>query len=94
MPIVLNIIENSKNSSDKRSIELYGKSVENAIGQYHVNNPQDKDITFEKIQKYIEYKGNKIECSTTKVNIDGTIYLDKCKIDNKEVEYTYGKEPE
>ena len=40
--------------------------------------------------EYIEYKGNKVECETTEINADGTIYLDKCKIDNKEVDYTYG----
>jgi len=91
VPIILNIIEDSKNSSNKRSIELYARAVENAIGQYQLKNPQYKEITFEKVKEYIEYKGNKVECETTEINEDGTIYLDKCKIDDKEVEYTYGK---
>ena len=90
-PIILNIIDDSKNSSDKRSIELYAKAIENAVGNYQLKNAQDKDITLEKISEYIEYKGNKVECEITEIYEDGTIYLDKCKIDNKEVEYTYGK---
>jgi len=91
VPIILNIIEDSKNSSNKRSIELYAKAIENAIGQYQLKNSQDTEITLEKIDTYIEYKGNKVECETTEINEDGTIYLDKCKIDNKEVEYSYGE---
>ena len=31
VPMILNIIEYSKNSSNKKSIELYAKAVENAI---------------------------------------------------------------
>jgi len=91
VPIILNIIGDSKNSSDKRSIELYAKAIENAIGQYQLKSPQDKDITLEKIDPYIEYKGNKVECEKTEINEDGTIYLDKCKIDNKNIDYTYGE---
>jgi len=94
VPIILNIIEDSKNSSNKRSIELYAKAIENAIGQYQLKNSQDKDITLEKIDPYIEYKGNKVECETTEINKDGTIYLAGCKINGIEVEYTYGKEQE
>lgn len=90
-PIILNIIEDSKNSSNKRSIELYAKAVENAVGRYQVNNPQEKVITFTQIKDYIEYEGNKVECDSTEIYEDGTIYLDKCKIDNKDVKYTYGK---
>ena len=56
-----------------------------------MKNAQDKDITLEKISEYIEYKGNKVECEITEIYEDGTIYLDKCKIDNREVEYTYGE---
>ena len=90
VPIILNIIEDSKHSSDKRSIELYEKAVENAVGNYQVKNPQDKDITLKKIQEYIEYKGNKVECETAYINKDG----ENCKIDNKDVGYTYEKKKE
>ncbi len=91
VPIILNIINDSKKSSDMRSIELYGKAVENAIGQYQVKKPEDSDITLTKVQKYIKYKGNTVVCET-KINKDGTVYLDECKVDGKDVDYTYGKE--
>jgi len=92
VPIILNIIDDSKKSGDKRSIELYAQALKNAIGNYQVKNPQDKDITLEKIKDDIEYKGNKVECNITQINKDGTIYLSDCKINGKQVEYTYGKE--
>ena len=94
VPIILNIIEDSKNSSNKRSIELYAKAVGIAVEQYQIKNPQDKDITLEKIKPYIEYKGNSVECDTEKIYKDGTIYLAGCMINGEEVEYTYGKEQE
>lgn len=89
-PIVLNIINDSKNSADKRSIELYGSAIKNAIANYSLNNSEDSEITLEKIQEYIEYEGNKVECITTKMTKDGVIYLEECKVEGKEVDYTYG----
>ena len=90
-PIILNIISTSKEESDKRSIELYGEAIKNAIANYTMNNPEDDDITLEDIEDKIEYKGSKVECGTIQIYTDGTIYLAECKVDTKEVEYTYGK---
>ena len=93
-PIILNIISTSKEESDKRSIELYGEAIKNAIANYAMNNPEDDDITLEDIEDKIEYKGSKVECGTIQIHTDGTIYLAECKVDTKEVEYTYGEEIE
>ena len=38
-PIIINIINDSREESYKRSIELYGKAVEQAIADYQINNP-------------------------------------------------------
>ena len=37
VPIILNIVNNSKQSSDERSVELYGKAVANAIAKGELN---------------------------------------------------------
>ena len=33
VPIILNIIEDAKNESNKRSVELYGSAIKNAIAK-------------------------------------------------------------
>ena len=91
VPIVLNIINDSKSSSQKESINMYGKAVEEAAANYLLNNPNDEDITLAKIQKYINYSGEKIECTDTKIYSNGKIYLGKCSVGGTEVTYTYGE---
>ena len=91
VPIVLHIIEDSKKSSQKESINMYGKAVEDAVANYLLKNPNDKDITFDKIKDYINYSGEKIECTDPKIYSNGKIYLGKCTVGGTEVTYTYGE---
>ena len=91
VPIVLNIIEDSKKSSQKESINMYGKAVEDAVANYLLINPNDKDITFDKIKDYINYSGEKVECTDSKIYPNGKIYLGKCSVGGTEVTYTYGE---
>ena len=94
-PIILDIIGDTKKESDKRSIEMYGDAIKNAVADYSLKNPTDEEVTFEDIEEeYIEYEGSKVECETHEIYSDGTIYLDKCKVNGNDVEYTYGKEQE
>ena len=43
-PIIINIINDAKEESYKRSIELYGTAVANAITAYQINNPNNKIV--------------------------------------------------
>ena len=94
-PLLLNIIRRVKDVANKRSIDGYGRAVEYAMANYqlkHLNYPD----TFDKLE--IEYKGNKVECKTNRINPDYSIYLSECKVngrlvkDNKEYDgyYHYG----
>ena len=89
-PIVINIINDSKKSSQKESINMYASAVENAASNYLLRNPNDKDITLEKIEKYINYSGDKIKCNETRIYKSGKIYLSDCTVGGTKVEYTYG----
>ena len=91
IPIVLNIINDSKSSSQKESIKMYGKAVEDAVANYLLINPNDKEITLAKIEKYINYSGEKVECTDTKIYANGKIYLGKCSVGGTEITYTYGE---
>ena len=62
-PIVMSIIKKAKVSSDKRSIDAYGRSIELAIAGYLLDNgsfPTSID------QLTIEYSGEEVVCTTTK----------------------------
>ena len=91
VPIVLSIIEDSKKSSQEESIKMYGKAIEDAVANYLLINPNDKDITLAKIEKYINYSGERVECTDTKIYPNGKIYLGKCSVGGTEVTYTYGE---
>ena len=86
----MNIIKKARISADKRSIDAYGRSVELAIANYLLDNGSfPTDIS----QLSVEYSGDRVECSTTQLNSDSTIYLAGCTVEGRNVEgYIYGKE--
>ena len=89
-PLVMNIIRKARVSADKRSVDAYGRSIELAIAGYLLDNGK---FPTEVSQLTIEYSGNKVECSTTQINTDSSVYLAGCKVAGRNVEnYTYGKE--
>ena len=89
-PLVLNIIIKARIAADKRSIDDYGRSIELAIADYLLENgtfPTSID------QLTIEYTGDRVVCSTTRLNNNSSVYLAECTVNNREVAgYTYGKE--
>ena len=99
-PIILNIISDSKEESNKRSVELYGKAVENAVAKYQLNNNESilgtftttdgKTLTKGEKELKVEYNGN-VVCTTTEIYEDGTVYLADCTVNGGDKKYTYGK---
>ncbi len=100
VPTILNIINDARIESKKRSIDLYGRSIELAIarrsltsevpkGNYNTNGNtltlNDSDFSFE-----VEYNGEKVECDFVQLHEDMTIALDDCKVDGAKVNYSYG----
>ena len=85
-PVVLNVIENSRDKSYRRSVDLYGKAFEKAIAEYYLDHERDSisTLTFEDVKDYIKYEGNDVYCDIKKVNSDKTVYISKCKINNEE----------
>ena len=94
-PLLLNIIRRVKDVANKRSVDGYGRAVEYAMASYQLEHLTYPD-SFDKLE--IEYKGNKVECKTNRINPDYSIYLSECKVngrlvkDDKEVDgyYHYG----
>ena len=98
-PIVLDIIEDSKNSSIKRSIELYADAVENSVAKAQLNGSvvpsgkytttDGKTLTQGNTTIKVDYDGAKTVCDVY-ISSEGTVSLKKCNVSDKDVEYTYG----
>ena len=87
-PLVMNVIRKARISADKRSIDAYGRSIELAIAGYLLYTSK---FPTEVSQLTIEYSGNKVECETTQINPDSSVYLAGCTVAGRNVEgYTYG----
>ena len=80
VPLLLNIIRRAKDVANKRSVDGYGRAVEYAMASYQLEHLTYPD-TFDKLE--IEYKGNKVECKTSRINPDYSIYLSECKVNGK-----------
>ena len=89
-PLVMSIIKKAKVSSDRRSIDAYGRSIELAIAGYLLDNGSFP-TSIEQLT--IEYSGEEVVCSTTQLNSDSSVYLAGCTVGGRSVDgYTYGKE--
>ena len=103
VPIVINIINDSKEESQKRSIDMYGKAIENAIAKNQILNRNNKltgiyntkdnnivkNNNVNEVLK-IEYNGSSVKCDLIKIYDDGKIYLKKCSVNGEKTEYEYG----
>ena len=91
-PLVMNIIRKARISADKRSVDAYGRSIELAIAGYLLDNGK---FPTEVSQLTIEYSGNKVECETTQINTDSSVYLAGCTVAGRSTgDYTYGTKEE
>ena len=86
VPIVLNIIKDARNNSNKRSIESYARAIDYAVSEYMAENPDQEIVTWEDIKDKVEYKG-KVECqwgeNLSSISSTGEITLHGCKVNNK-----------
>ena len=101
-PIILNIIKDSKEESNKRSVEMYANALKNAVAKYQLDGKKlevsklsikegTQGKEFENIKLKVEYDGN-VECDTIEVYENGNVYLDKCEVNRGIKKYTYGKD--
>ena len=96
-PIILGIINDAREESNERSVELYASAVRNGIaayqlrtgnevlpGTYNESNP----LPFKP-----EYEG-KVDCENVNISETGKVSLDKCTVNGGTKEYSYGMEEE
>ena len=86
-PIILGIINDAREESNERSVELYASAVRNAIASYQLTHPK-APTSFSELD--IQHDGD-VECSTQELYEDGSFYITDCTVNGDEVEYTYGE---
>ena len=87
-PIILGIINDSREESNERSVELYASTVRNAVAAYQLTHPNAQK-TFDDLD--VQYDGN-VECATEELYFDGSFYIADCTVNGDAVDYTYGEQ--
>ena len=96
-PIILGIINDAREESNERSVELYASAVRNGIAAYQLR--EGKEVTAgtynetNKLPFDVEYDGQ-VDCTSVIISEDGKVSLDKCKVNGGTKEYSYGIEEE
>ena len=96
-PIILGIINDAREESNERSVELYANAVRNGIAAYQLR--EGKEVlpgTYNETNKLPfepEYDG-KVDCENVIISETGKVSLDKCTVNDGAKEYSYGIEEE
>ena len=94
-PIILGIINDAREESNERSVELYASAVRNGIAAYQLR--EGKEVlpgTYNETNKLPfepEYDG-KVDCENVIISETGKVSLDKCTVNDGTKEYSYGIE--
>ena len=92
-PIILGIINDAREESNERSVELYASAVRNGIAAYQLR--EGKEVlpgTYNKDNKLPfepEYDG-KVDCENVIISETGKVSLDKCTVNGGTKKYSYG----
>ena len=87
-PIILGIINDAREESNERSVELYASAVRNAIASYQLTHP-NVPTSLEDLD--VQYEGE-VVCATEELYADGSFYIADCTVNGDAVEYTYGEQ--
>ena len=77
-----------KSITNQDIINEYAKSIESAANEYLLEHEIIND--FDEISDLVKYSKHKVSCDLVYINIDGTVFLSDCSIDNKKVDEYYG----
>ncbi len=90
IPLVIGIIKNAREKSNERSIEAYGRAVENAVGVYLLNNPNEQPTTISLTSLDIQTSGQTVKCDDNVIiNTNGSIRLENCYVGDSNQKYNY-----
>ena len=86
VPIVLNVIDKTKEETNEISFKKYTEAVEIAISRYKLKEKK-YPTNFGELEEYIDYDGASIKCDDQILNSDHTFYLIDCSVNGSEKKY-------
>ena len=94
-PIILGIINDAREESNERSVELYAAAVKNGIAAHQLKTGQEVTPgTYKSTElTFVEYEGN-VVCDTVVITEDGNVYVSGCKVNGGDKQYSYGMDEE
>jgi len=96
-PIILGIINDAREESNERSVELYASAVRNGIAAYQLRTGNEVlPGTYNETNKLpfeVEYDG-KVDCTSVIISEEGKVSLEGCTVNGGTKEYSYGKKQE
>ena len=104
VPLIINVLNETRIESRKRSIDLYGRAVENAAMNYNLLNKKTIEGKFtSSIDGHtlthntlgttleVDYNISKVVCDTIEIYDDQTVYLANCRVGGFDEEGTLVK---
>ena len=106
-PLVLNIVKKAKDTANKRNIDNYAKAIEMSItnnllesniiktGRYYsLISDEGKNLynDNQELVLKVDYTGESVACDIVDINQNGSIYLKNCTVNDKKIDYEYGKQ--
>lgn len=76
----------------ERVLDQYGKVVEEETKSFVSENSETP--TWQYVVEKLNYKKYDVVCEIHNIYSDGSIYLNECKVNSKEIEFSYGEEKE
>ena len=96
-PIILGIINDARDESNERSVELYASAVRNGIAAHQLRTGNEVlPGTYNETNKLpfeVDYEG-KVECTSVIISESGKVSLEGCTVNGGEKTYNYGIEEE
>ena len=96
-PIILGIINDAREESNERSVELYASAVRNGIAAHQLRTGNEVlPGTYNETNKLpfeVDYEG-KVECTNVIISESGKVSLEGCTVNGGEKTYNYGIEEE
>jgi len=98
IPLIAGITKDSRKESNQRSVDLYANAIRNGMSTHELTTGEEVEAGVycttgkgcEKLPFKVDTAGN-IDCSKAEIYEDGTCYIEGCKVNNKDVDYTYGE---
>ena len=96
-PIILGIINDAREESNERSVELYASAVKNGIAAHQLTKGEVKAGTYTEETLSFEIEDvvdGKVECTTIEIYEDGNVYVEGCTVNGGTKTYSYGTKQE